>query len=240
MAYREYIGSRYVPLLGRKGETSIAWDNDKPYEPLTIVTYMGNSYTSRQYVPAGLGRPDQLPEYWGATGTYDAQVEQYRNEVLTFDSRIRENTETLANIHSSWEYAGTLALNPYITQNYDVQGFYAHARKNETLGLLQMDAELVLDTAADLPGYNALDPENSIPIFTLPEGFRPISNAVMDRGSYCRHGTVGDVSNWYTSFTTFRVNTDGRVFATTAGAVQNANLWGIEYSMFCVPSGEFQ
>ena len=34
---RQYIGARYVPIFGRKGETSIQWDNSAPYEPLTIV-----------------------------------------------------------------------------------------------------------------------------------------------------------------------------------------------------------
>ena len=45
-----YIGARYVPKL--VGE----WDSTKEtaYEPLIIVTYQGNSYTSRQYVPAGI------------------------------------------------------------------------------------------------------------------------------------------------------------------------------------------
>lgn len=83
---RQYIGARYVPIFGRKGEESIVWDNSKPYEPLTIVLYQGNSYTSRQYVPTGVDITNV--EYWAETGNYNAQVEQYRQEVLSFDSRI--------------------------------------------------------------------------------------------------------------------------------------------------------
>lgn len=86
MAYREYIGSRYVPLFGRKGETSTEWDNSKPYEPLTIVQYQGNSYTSRQYVPAGI--PITNESYWVITGNYNAQIEAYRQEVTTYNGRI--------------------------------------------------------------------------------------------------------------------------------------------------------
>ena len=75
---RQYIGARYVPLFGRKDETSIEWDNSKPYEPLTVVLYLGNSYTSRQYVPAGVQITNE--EFWANTGNYNAQVEQYRRE----------------------------------------------------------------------------------------------------------------------------------------------------------------
>ena len=76
---RQYIGARYVPIFGRKGEESIEWDNSAPYEPLTIVLYQGNSYTSRQYVPVGVEITNQ--EFWAITGNYNAQVEQYRKEV---------------------------------------------------------------------------------------------------------------------------------------------------------------
>lgn len=83
---RQYIGARYVPIFGRKEETSIEWDNSKPYEPLTIVLYQGNSYTSRTYVPTGVDISDD--QYWANTGNYNAQVEAYRQEVLAFDNRI--------------------------------------------------------------------------------------------------------------------------------------------------------
>lgn len=73
---RQYIGARYVPIFGRKDETSIEWDNSKPYEPLTIVLYQGNSFTSRQYVPAGVEIDNQ--EFWANTGNYNAQIEEYR------------------------------------------------------------------------------------------------------------------------------------------------------------------
>ena len=75
---RQYIGARYVPIFGRKDEDSIEWDNTAPYEPLTIVLYQGNSYTSRQYVPVGVEITNQ--EFWSVTGNYNAQVEQYRRE----------------------------------------------------------------------------------------------------------------------------------------------------------------
>lgn len=78
---KQYIGARYVPIFGRKNETTIEWDNSKSYEPLTIVLYQGNSYTSKQYVPQGAEITDE--KYWALTGNYNAQVEQYRKEVAS-------------------------------------------------------------------------------------------------------------------------------------------------------------
>lgn len=77
---RQYIGARYVPLVD--GE----WDNTKSYEPLTVVYYNGNSYTSRQYVPTGIDISNT--DYWAQTGNYNAQIEAYRQEVWAFDGRI--------------------------------------------------------------------------------------------------------------------------------------------------------
>lgn len=82
----QYVGARYVPILGRKGETSIEWDGTAPYEPLTIVLHQGNSYTARQRVPAGVDITDG--QYWAETGNYNAQIEQYRQDVLRYDARI--------------------------------------------------------------------------------------------------------------------------------------------------------
>lgn len=59
----------------------IDWDNTKTYEPLTIVYHQGNSYTSRQSVPAGVNITDTT--YWALTGNYNAQIEQYRKETAS-------------------------------------------------------------------------------------------------------------------------------------------------------------
>lgn len=59
----------------------IDWDNTKTYEPLTIVYHQGNSYTSRQSVPAGVNITDVT--YWALTGNYNAQIEQYRKETAS-------------------------------------------------------------------------------------------------------------------------------------------------------------
>lgn len=88
MTVREYIGARYVPLY--MGE----WDNTNTYEPLSVVSYQGNSYTSRQAVPVGIPITNEI--YWVVSGNYNAQVEAYRQEVRTFDSRITSNQSAIA------------------------------------------------------------------------------------------------------------------------------------------------
>lgn len=82
MAVREYIGARYVPIFANPAE----WNDARNYEPLTIVLHEGNSYTSRQYVPAGIAISNE--DYWLETGNYNAQIEAYRNEVQQFGNRI--------------------------------------------------------------------------------------------------------------------------------------------------------
>ena len=86
----QYVGARYVPLFAEPLE----WDNTKAYEPLTIVLHQGNSYTSRQYVPVGVEIDND--SFWALTGNYNAQVEQYRKEVKSFDGRITSNANAIA------------------------------------------------------------------------------------------------------------------------------------------------
>lgn len=90
MAVTQYIGARYVPLFA----DPIEWDSSKTYEPLTIVYSGGNSYTSRQFVPAGI--PIDNDSYWALTGNYNAQIEQYRTEVAQYDRRIEKNSTDIA------------------------------------------------------------------------------------------------------------------------------------------------
>ena len=90
MATTQYIGARYVPLFA----DPLEWDNTREFEPLTMVLHMGASYTSRQYVPKGIDISNE--KFWALTGNYNAQVEQYRREVLTFDGRITANTDGVA------------------------------------------------------------------------------------------------------------------------------------------------
>jgi hypothetical protein len=86
----EYTGMRYVPVFADPPE----WSSANSYEPLEIVIHQGNSYTSKTFVPVGIDISD--PQYWALTGNYNAQVEQYRQEVSAFDGRITKNSNDIA------------------------------------------------------------------------------------------------------------------------------------------------
>ena len=75
-----YVGHRYKPKMF--GD----WDNTQLYEPLSIVQYQGNSFTSRQYVPSGVEITNE--EYWASTGNYNAQIEQYRQDVRNLENNV--------------------------------------------------------------------------------------------------------------------------------------------------------
>lgn len=82
--FNTYVGARYVP----KFSEPIEWNQNTLYEPLTIVTYQGNSYTSRTFVPVGTDINNQI--YWAQTGNYNAQVDQYRQEVEQLTNTVAE------------------------------------------------------------------------------------------------------------------------------------------------------
>lgn len=82
---RQYVGARYVPKI--MGE----WDKNIPYEALSIVTYKGNSFTSKIPVPAKVDIGDET--YWINTGNYNAQIEEYRKETLEA-KQLANNTNT--------------------------------------------------------------------------------------------------------------------------------------------------
>lgn len=138
MSVTQYIGARYVPLFA----DPMQWDSTKTYEPLTIVYNGGNSYTSRQYVPAGIQIDNDA--YWALTGNYNAQIEQYRAEVARYDGRITAVEDDTAQLKTDTEQlktdtaqlkTDTAQLNTNLTETKD--GVAANASSiasiNETL-----------------------------------------------------------------------------------------------------------
>lgn len=75
---RQYVGARYVPKV--MGE----WNKALQYEALSIVTYSGNSFTSKVHVPANIDISNK--NYWVNTGNYNAQVEAYRQETAQLNN----------------------------------------------------------------------------------------------------------------------------------------------------------
>lgn len=78
----QYVGARYVP----KFADPIEWNTERGYESLTIVTYKGESYTSKCPVPPGIDIKNT--RYWALTGAYNAQVEEYKNQVKDLSQQV--------------------------------------------------------------------------------------------------------------------------------------------------------
>lgn len=133
MASRQYIGARYVPIL--LGE----WNNKIAYESLSIVTYMGNSFTSKKAVPVGIDISNN--EYWVNTGNYNAQVEAYRQEVEqlndTFSTDIDTINSALDKIGIVKEYAN---LNTTLNDMTEASNFNSYTVEED--GIYYISANL--------------------------------------------------------------------------------------------------
>lgn len=137
----QYVGARYVPLFANPPQ----WTNDRQYEPLTIVLYQGNSFTSMQYVPVGIDISNE--EFWAQTGNYNAQVEQYRQEVKEYTKKIAsienkqqeqaESIKTLTNKQQQTD-ATITEMNGRIDQT------------NETVGTLNENVSTLSSTVNDM------------------------------------------------------------------------------------------
>lgn len=96
MAVRQYIGARYVPKFYENSLGTSEWQAGVAYEPLTIVTYNGNSYTSKKTVPANIGNPSANTFYWVATGLFNEQLNELQNDVNSIHDEIDGLTEDLS------------------------------------------------------------------------------------------------------------------------------------------------
>lgn len=117
METRQYIGARYVPIIAEN-----PWDASIEYEPLTVVMYQGNSYTSRTFVPIGIDISDTT--YWALTGNYNAQVEAYRQEVLNLFEDFVELGDNVFNekINRPHKLHGNLVIDYFYSDNMYIQG----------------------------------------------------------------------------------------------------------------------
>lgn len=150
MATSQYVGARYVPLFAEPAQ----WDINKQYEPLTIVLDHGSSYTSRQFVPTGIELTNDA--FWALTGNYNAQVEQYRQEVTSYDGRIKTAQTTADGAAAKASEADTKATNAKaaveseasraIAKESEIQSL---AETNET-NIAHLDAQMAATTGSEL------------------------------------------------------------------------------------------
>lgn len=159
MSVREYIGARYVPLFA----DPIEWDNTKTYEPLTIVYYQGNSYTSRQAVPTGIAITNET--YWALTGNYNAQIEAYRSEVQTFDDRISANEGNIEDINDTLDDVtsdiNSIEANSWVTTSRIADNAVTTAKiANNSITKQKLNDDVVIElTEMVIFGDSWADPE---------------------------------------------------------------------------------
>ena len=94
MAVTQYIGARYVPIIFQNpDDNSNDWKAGLAYEPLTIVSYAGGSYTSKTAVPSSVGNPVDNPSYWVAIGLYSGQTAINTNSITQIRHALAAATE---------------------------------------------------------------------------------------------------------------------------------------------------
>ena len=160
MATRQYIGARYVPKFFDDGKGSSEWVSGLTYEPLTVVTHLGNSFTSKKPVPVGVDILDT--KYWCVTGNYNEQVESYREEVealnnsLTYYIREPENSDITEILNKSLK-KGNVVLDGknYIIKSLSIPN-YRHLYGNNSILKASDEVDVCITIGENLhSGYDS-------------------------------------------------------------------------------------
>jgi hypothetical protein len=99
-----YIGERYVPIFA----DPVEWDNEREYEPLTIVIHDGSCYTSKCYVPKGAQLPpypEGQTKYWVKTSDYNYQFADLKKTVLDLSrlvEQFQKDNKTFTDLINGW------------------------------------------------------------------------------------------------------------------------------------------
>lgn len=99
-----YIGARYVPIFA----DPVEWDDEREYEPLTIVVHNGNCYTSKCYVPKGAQLPpypEGQTKYWVKTSDYNyqfADLKQTVTELSRLVEQFQKDNEHFTELINGW------------------------------------------------------------------------------------------------------------------------------------------
>ena len=99
-----YIGARYVPIFA----DPVEWDDEREYEPLTIVIHDGSCYTSKCYVPKGAQLPpypEGQTKYWVKTSDYNYQFADLKKTVLDLSrlvEQFQKDNKTFTDLINGW------------------------------------------------------------------------------------------------------------------------------------------
>lgn len=87
MPIKKYIGARYAPKF------MSAWDKTIEYAALSVVYANDQSYVSRKTVPANTEITNT--EFWYKSADWNAQVEQYKQNVERYEAEVLEYADTV-------------------------------------------------------------------------------------------------------------------------------------------------
>jgi hypothetical protein len=99
-----YIGARYVPIFA----DPVEWDDEREYEPLTIVIHDGSCYTSKCYVPKGAQLPpypEGQTKYWVKTSDYNYQFADLKKTVTDLSRLVEQfqrDNERFTELINGW------------------------------------------------------------------------------------------------------------------------------------------
>lgn len=113
---RQYIGARYVPKFYENSDGTSEWRSGVIYEPLTIVTWNGNSYTSKRAVPAEIGDPSLNPGYWVATGNYNQQIDAILEAMQTLQGELNKGYQKIVLLSDSYGADAATGGDSWISQ----------------------------------------------------------------------------------------------------------------------------
>ena len=140
MGVRQYIGARYVPKF-YEGSNGSAWDEGVVYEPLVIVSYLNNYFTSKKTVPATVGAPNLNPEYWaniGLLGDLENRMTQAEGDIDSLEGRMDTAEEDIEDLQDATRKKKYLFVGDSYAAGYspdgDVTGWPSLVASNLGLG----------------------------------------------------------------------------------------------------------
>lgn len=184
MATLQYVGARYVPVFYNNPDGSWDWESGVSYEPLTMVKYGTNTYTSKSQVPATVGSPNENPQYWAQTGDYNGTILNLQNQL----NKKMGATDTFV----SAEYLGILPEN---TGEQNLAAYNAIPNNVPITivfgnGTYNFSSSIILYNCFNLKGqgFNTTLKFTSTtdPAIVLPNSATSDSYAFQYRGSYIR------------------------------------------------------
>jgi len=129
MANLQYVGARYVPKFYENSldPSSCEWESGVGYEPLTVVSYNDNTYTSKRPVPSSVGNPASNSTYWSRTADYNAALSALQNSVAKLEFLARPKKYIF--IGDSWNThltpSGGVPITPWSSAFISLMGLTA-------------------------------------------------------------------------------------------------------------------